>query len=121
MDEGGRLLEGLQQRVLALVAHRLGGLEDEDPVLAFEGPVGGGADHPLAHLVDHVLGAARGEPDEVGVRRGVEQGAATGVVGVGGAGGDDLRREGPRGGPLPGPARAAEEVGVGRPRRRARR
>ena len=83
VDEGRRLLERLQQRVLALVAHRLGRLDDEDPVLAFEGPVGGGADHPLAHLVDHVLGAARGEPDEVGVRRGIEHRAAAGVVGIG--------------------------------------
>jgi hypothetical protein len=31
---------------------------DEDALAALEGPVGGGADHPLAHLLDHVLGAA---------------------------------------------------------------
>ena len=82
VDELGRLLERLQQRVLALVAHRLRRLDDEDALAAFEGPVGGGADHPLAHLLDQVLGAARGQPDEVGMRRGVEQGAAAGVVGV---------------------------------------
>ena len=82
MDEVGRLLQGLQQRVLALVAHRLGGLDHEDALLALEGAVGGGADHLLADLLDHVLGAARGEPDQVGVGRGVEQGAAARVVGV---------------------------------------
>ena len=116
MDELGRLLERLQQRVLALVAHRLGRLDDEDALAAFEGPVGGGADHPLAHLLDHVLGAARRQPDEVGVRRGVEQGAAAGVLGVLGRGGEDLGGEGAGRGPLAGPARPAEEVGVGRAR-----
>ena len=120
VDELGRLLERLQQRVLALVAHRLGGLDDEDPLAALERAVGGGADHPLADLLDHVLGAARRQPDEVGVGRGVEQGAAAGIVGVVGRGGEDLRREGAGRGPLAGPARAAEEVGVGRARPRAR-
>ena len=81
-------------------------------LLALEGAVGGGADHLLAHLLDHVLGAARREPDEVGMRRGVEQGAAAGVVGVLGAGGEDLGGEGARRGALAGAARAAEEVGV---------
>ncbi len=112
MDEVGRLLERLQQRVLALVAHRLRRLDHEDPLAAFEGPVGGGADDPLANLLDQVLGAARGQPDEVGMRRGVEQGAAAGVVGVLGAGGEDLGGEGASGGPLAGAARPAEEVGV---------
>ena len=119
--KSGRLLERLQQGVLALVAHRLGGLDDEDALAALEGPVGGGADHPLADLLDQVLGAARRQPDEVGMRRGVEQGAAARVVGVLGPGGEDLRREGARRGPLAGPARAAEEVGVGGPGARARR
>ncbi len=112
VDEGRRLLQRLQQRVLALVAHRLGGVDDEDAVLAFEGPVGGGADHPLAHLVDHVLGAARGEPDEVGVRRGVEQGAAAGVVGIGAP----RRRRSPPRRPAPRPA-SRTRAGRGRGRR----
>ena len=93
---------------------------DEDALAAFEGPVGGGADHPLAHLLDQVLGAARRQPDEVGMRRGVEQGAAPGVVGVLGAGGEDLGREGARRGPLAGAPRAPEEVRVRRPRRERR-
>ncbi len=121
MDEVRGLLQGLQQRVLALVAHLLGGLDHEDTLLRFEGPVGGGADHLLAHLLDHVLGAARPQPDEVGVRRGIDQGAAPGVVGVGGAGSEDLGREGARHGGLAGAARAAEEVGVRRPRGERRR
>ncbi len=112
VDEPGRLLERLQQRVLTLVAHRLGGLDDEDALAAFEGPVGGGADHPLAHLLDHVLGAGRGEPDEVGMGRGVEQRPPPRVLGVGGRSGEDLRREGPRRGALAGPPRPAEEVGM---------
>ena len=78
VDELGRLLERLQQRVLALVAHRLGRLDDEDPLAAFEGPVGGGADHPLAHLLDHVLGAASAP-----ARRGRD--GARGRAGPGGA------------------------------------
>ena len=106
VDELGGLLERLQQRVLALVAQRLRRLDDEDALAAFEGPVGGGADHPLAHLLDQVLGAARGEPDEVGMRRGIEQGAAAGVVGVLGAGGEDLGGEGAGGGALAGALRA---------------
>ena len=120
MDELGRLLERLQQRVLALVAHRLRRLDDEDALAAFEGPVGGGADHPLAHLLDQVLGAARHQPDEVGMRRGIEQGAAAGVVGVLGAAGEDLGGEGARGGPLAGALRPAEEVGVRGPGRQRR-
>ncbi len=120
VGERRRLLERLQQRVLALVAHRLRRLDHEDPPAALEGPVGGGADHPLAHLLDQVLGAARGEPDEVGVGRGVEQRPAPGVLGVLGGGGEDLGGEGAGGGALAGAARAAEEVGVrgaGRQRR----
>ncbi len=83
--------------------------------LALEGAVGGGADDALAHRLDQVLGAARREPDQVGMGRGVDQGAAAGVVGVGGAGGEDLGGEGAGRGALAGAARAAEEVGVGRP------
>ena len=112
MDEPGRLLERLQQRVLALVAHRLGRLDDEDPVGALEGPVGGGADHPLPDRLDQVLGAARREPDQVRVGRGIEQGAPAGVVGIAGPGREDLGGEGPGRGALARPPRAAEEVGV---------
>ena len=112
VGEGGRLLQRLQQGVLALVAHRLRRLDHEDAPAALEGPVGGGADHPLAHLLDHVLGAARGEPDEVGVGRGIEQGAAAGVVRVLGRAREDLRREGPRQLALSGAAWSAEEVGM---------
>ncbi len=64
---------------------------DEDAAAALERAVGGGADHPLAHLLDHVLGAARRQPDEVGVGRGVEQRPTAGLVGVVGA-----RRRGSR-------------------------
>ncbi len=112
VGEAGRLLERLQQGVLALVAHRLGRLEDEDPALPFEGPVGGGTDHPLAYGLDHVLGPGRRKPDQVGVGRGVESGAAPGVVGVLGARGEDLGGEGPGGGALARPARAPEEIRV---------
>ena len=112
MGEAGWLLERLQQRVLALVAHRLGRLDDEDPAAALEGPVGGGADHPLADRLDQVLGAARRQPDQVRVGRGVEQGAAAGVVGVLGPGGEDLGGEGAGGGAL-----AGTRAGRGRGRR----
>jgi hypothetical protein len=112
MGEGGWLLERLQQRVLALVAHRLGRLEDEDPPTALEGPIGSGADHPFADRLDQVLGAARREPDQVWVGRGIEQGAAAGVVGILGAGGEDLGGEGAGGGALARPPRAAEEICV---------
>ena len=54
------------------------------------------------------------------MRRGVEQGAAAGVVGVGGSGGEHLGREGPRRGRLAGTARPAEQVGVGRARSECR-
>ena len=53
--------------------------------------------------------------------RGIEQGPAPRVLGVLGAGGEDLSREGPRRRPLAGAARAAEEVGVRRARRPAPR
>ena len=114
MSEAGRFLEGLQQRVLALVAQRLGLLDHEDPLASLEGSVGGGADDALANLLDQVLGAARYQPDEVGVGRGVEESAAAGVLGVFGCGGKDLGGEGARGGTLAGPARAAEQVRVRR-------
>ena len=53
-------------------------------LLALEGPVGGGADHPLAHRLDQVLGAARRQPDQV-------RDGARGRAGRGGG-----RRRGPR-------------------------
>ena len=121
VDELGRLLERLQQRVLALVAHRLRRLDDEDPAAALERPVGGGADHPLAHLLDQVLGAARREPDQVGVR-------ARGRAGRGDARhrGHRRRRRGSRR-RRPAPRRACrrprgprEEVGVRGPGRERR-
>src|SRR6185436_9641786 len=68
VDERRWLLERLEQRVLALVAHLLCGVDDEDSLLAFEGSVGGGTYDLFPHLLHHVLSTARLEPDEVGVR-----------------------------------------------------
>ncbi len=123
MDEAGRLLEGLEQRVLTLVAHRVCRLEDEDAAAALEGPVGRGPDYALPHRLDHVLGPGRSQPDEVGMRRGVEQGAAAGVLGVLGAAGEELGGEGAGGVALAGATGPAEEVGVRGPglERRAQR
>ena len=114
MVELGRFLERLQQRVLALLAHRLGLLDDEHAARAFERTVDGRANHLLAQLLDQVLAAARDEPDEVGVWGGIEQRPAARRLRVGGAGGQDLGGEGPCRRPLAGAARAAEQVGVGR-------
>jgi len=120
VDESRGLLERLQQRVLALVAHLLGGLDNEDALLRFEGSVSGRTDHFLANLLDHVLGAAGAQPDKVRVRRGVEQSAAAGVLGVGGAAGEDLGRESASGGGLTRAARTAEEICVRRGRGKCR-
>jgi hypothetical protein len=114
VDELGRLLERLQERVLALVGHRVGALDDEHSPRALERPVGGGDDHALAHLVDQVLRPPRSQPYEVGVRRGIGQRAAAGVVGVLGALSQELRREGARGSPLSRARRPGEQVGVDR-------
>ena len=46
--------------------------------------------------------------------RGVDQGAAPGILGVGGTLGKQLGGKGPRGGGLAGAGGPAEEVGVGR-------
>ena len=81
----GRLLEGLEQGVLALLGHRVGRLDDEDPPGALERPVGDRADHLAADLLDEMLVAGRPQPGQVRVRRGVERapGARIGrVVGV---------------------------------------
>ena len=102
---GGRLLERLQQRVLALLGHRVGGLDHEDAALALERPVGDRADHPLADVLDQVLVAGRAQPDEVGMRRGIDQRAAAGVGRIVGARRRAARRRTParpRPCPLPG-------------------
>ena len=120
MDEVGRLLERLQQGVLALVGHRVGGLDHEHPALALEWAIRGSGDHALANLVDEVLGPARRQPDQVGVRRRVGQRAAARVVGVGSVLGEELRSEGPRRAPLARAGRPGEEIGVDRRRERSR-
>ncbi len=68
MRERRRLLERLQQRVLALLGHRVGGLDHEHAAVGLERPVGDLGDHPLADVLDQVLGPARAQPDEVGMR-----------------------------------------------------
>ncbi len=118
VGESRRLLERLQQRVLALLGHRLGRLDHEHPPLALERPVGDCADHPLAHVLDQVLGPGRAQPDEVGMRRGIGERPPAGVVGVGGAVGEELGGERARGrAPCPSPRGPGEQVGVGRGRR----
>ena len=112
VDVGRGLLQRLQQGVLALVAHLLGGLDHEDALVGFEWTVGRRADHLLANLLDHVLGPAWPQPNQVGMRRGIDEDAAASVVWVCRVNRQDLGREGARNRALSRPARAAEEVGV---------
>ena len=112
---GGRLLERLQQRVLALLGHRVRLLDHEHPPLALERPVGRRLDHALADLVDQVLRSGRAKPGQVRVRRGVGERPAPGRVGVRRAGGEQLGDERPRRRrACPEPGGAGEEVGVRR-------
>ena len=119
VGEWRRLLECLQEGVLALVPQVLGLLDDEDPSSPLGRAEAGRADHLLADVFDQVLGPRRPQPDEVGVRRGIEQRAAAGVIRIGCALGEELGRERSRGRGLARASRAAEEVGVaGRRERR---
>ena len=125
MREGRRLLQRLQQRVLALLGHRVGSLDHEHAAARSRTAGRRPADHPLAHVLDEVLGAARAQPHEVGVRRRIGERPAARVVGVGDAVGEQLGRECPRRGGLAGAGRPDEQVGVKwrarRPRRARRR
>jgi hypothetical protein len=112
VGERGRLLERLQQRVLALVAKRLGLLDHEGASLALGRAEAGRPDHRLANVVDQVLGAGRPQPDQVRMGAGIEQRPAAGVVGICCALGEELGGEGTGRGPLARPARPAEEIGV---------
>ena len=114
VGEGGRLLERLQQRVLAFLGHRVRVLDHEHPPLALERAVGDLSDHPLAHGLDQVLGPRRAQPGEVRVRRGVGERPPPGVGRVGGPVGEQLGGQSPRRRPLPGAARPGEQVGVKR-------
>ena len=73
MRERRRLLERLQERVLALLGHRVRPLDDEHSVLALERPVGRRLDDPLADLIDEVLGARRPKPGQIGMGRRVQK------------------------------------------------
>ncbi len=109
----GRLLERLQQTVGRGVAHRLGLLDHEDAAGRLERRAGGRGDHRLVDVGDeHLGGAARADPAEVGV--GAAQGAIVGAGGIVGAVGEQGGGEGAGDGALAGPGRAAEEVGVRR-------
>ena len=66
--EGRRLLERLQQGVLALLGHRVRLLDHEDPVIPLERPVRRRLDDPLANLIDQMLRSWRPEPREIRVR-----------------------------------------------------
>jgi hypothetical protein len=103
---------------LALVAHLLGGLDYEDSLLAFERTVGSSPYDELSDLIDHVLSTTGPEPDEIGMWRRVEEGTAAGIVGVASPGGEDLcgERASDRG--LARATRPAEEIRMGRPRRK---
>ena len=112
MGERRRLLERLQQRVLALLGHRLGGLDHEDAAVALERAIGDLGDHALADGLDQVLDPGRAQPDQVGVRRGIGERAPAGFGGVGGALGEQLGGQRPRRLRLAGARRAGEQVGV---------
>ena len=112
MGERRRLLERLQEGVLALVAERLGLFDNEDAALALGRAEAGRTDHRLAYLIDQVLGTGRPQPDEVRMRRRVEQRPAADVAGIVRALGEELGGEGAGGGALAGAARPAKEIGV---------
>ena len=80
-DVGRRLLERFQQRVGGLLDHRVGALEDEDPVARLERRVRGGGDDRLVHIAaQHLVGAARRDPRQVRVRAVVDAGLDVGRV-----------------------------------------
>ena len=93
MRERRRLLERLQQCVLALLGHRVRHLDDEHAVIALERPVGSGLDDLLTDLLDQVLGARRPKPGEIGVRRWIQERPAARRLRVGRAEREELRRE----------------------------
>jgi hypothetical protein len=86
--ERRRVLERLQQGILALLRHRLRRLDDEDAPLALERPVGDRGDDARANLLDEVLGPGRRDPRQVGMGRRHRDGAASNVVGTRGPGGE---------------------------------
>ena len=67
-----------------------------------------------AQAVDQVLGAARRQPDQVGMRRGVEQRPPPRILGVRGSGRDHLRGKRAGGGALARAPWPAKQVGVRR-------
>ena len=110
-DVGRRLLERLQQRVGGLLDQRVRALEHEDPVARLERRVRGGGDDRLVDVsAQHLVGAARRHPREVGVGAVVDAGLDVGRVL--GAAGEQLAREGPCGLALAGARGAVQEVRV---------
>ena len=94
MCVGRGLLEGLEQRVLALLRHRLRTLDDEDPTPTLEGPIRDRRDHLAADVLDEVLIAGGTQPGEVGMRRGVGQDTAACILRIVGPDRQQLAGEG---------------------------
>ena len=114
-----RLLERLQQPVGRGVAHRLDPLDHEDPPGRLErGPRGGGDDRLVDVGDEHLGGAARRHPAEVGVRPAVRPlGGARRILAPSASSAAAKARAAVR---LPS-RRAAEQVGVRRPPGRGER
>ena len=114
MREVGGLLERLEHPVGGLVVHRLGALDDEDAPARLERRPRGGGDDGLVDVGDeHLGGAARRDPGEVGVHAVLD--ARRDRVRVGGAVAQQRGGEGAGDGRLARAAGAVEEVGVAGP------
>ena len=120
VDEVGRLLQRLQHPVGGRVAHRVGLLDHEHaPPRLERRPRRRRYDRLVDVRHQHLGGAARRDPGQVGVRAALH---ALGDVGAcGRAVSKQRRREGAGDGPLAGARRPGEQVGVRCTARRQRR
>ena len=100
VGERCRLLERLQESVLALLGHSVRLLDDEDAVLALERPVRRRLDDPRPYLIHEMLRAWRAEPREVGMGRRVGGHTAAGGLRVRGPECEELAGKCPGGSSL---------------------
>ena len=106
-----RLLQRLEQRVGGLVVHGVGALEHEDAEARLERRARRGGDDRLVDVApQHLVGAARAHPGQVGVR--AVLGARARARGIRGAAGEQLGRDRAGGRALAAPGRAVQQVRV---------
>ena len=112
MDEGGRLLERLQQPVRTLVVEGVSALDHEHPACGLEGCPACGSDHRAVDVRhEHLVGAARPDPGQIRVRPGAHPRAR--ALGVWRPFRQQLGCQRSSRAALAGAGRAVEQIGVG--------